>query len=137
MQCPQCRVEIEDKATSCFCGWVADKNKVDQARINNLHRCRYQTKERQCEMIGTISPNDRGTEKNYYCRWHFLNLNDPKRANDYQEFKKWQEPQNREYQEGSPIIKLIKKDQFIGDPNKIWVRMTGYYGEKPTGGKNG
>lgn len=52
-------------------------------------RCIWTTHGRRCFLPGTISP-DIGEKARKYCHWHYVNLNDPRNVEDFEEFERWQ-----------------------------------------------
>lgn len=51
-------------------------------------RCIWKTGERQCLMVGCMSP-DIGEKRRHYCHWHYVCLSNARWATDEEEFRRW------------------------------------------------
>jgi hypothetical protein len=54
----------------------------------NDSRCSWKTNGNRCYMVGDISP-DIGDGRRNYCHWHFVCLRNPKDADNFEEFCRW------------------------------------------------
>lgn len=90
-ECPNCEKTVKGRACST-CGWT-ERAAAPNTANDYDGRCHWDTRGRACRMVG-VGREEGGP---WRCEWHGLMARDPRSAEQFEEFERFQEAQRLRY----------------------------------------